>query len=77
LPNPDQAVTLARAVNDWQIAEWLERDSRLRASIVVPIQIPSLAIEEIERVVPAGMTDAALPGRCEGPLAKGGDGPEA
>ncbi len=50
LHNPDQAVTLARAVNDWQIAEWLERDSRLRASIVVPVQIPSLAIEEIERV---------------------------
>ena len=50
LHNPDAAVALARAVNDWQIAEWLEREPRLRASIVVPSQLPQLAAEEIERV---------------------------
>ncbi len=50
LHNPDAAVALARAVNDWQIAEWLDQDSRLRASIVVPSQIPHLAAQEIDRV---------------------------
>ncbi len=50
LRHPDSAVALAQAVNDWQIAEWLDRDPRLRASIVVPNQIPSLAAAEIDRV---------------------------
>lgn len=32
LHNPDAAIALAGAVNDWLIAEWLEQDPRLRAS---------------------------------------------
>ena len=40
---------LCSAVNDWIAAEWLSRDPRLRASIVVPAQSPHLAVEEIER----------------------------
>jgi predicted TIM-barrel fold metal-dependent hydrolase len=43
------AAALCRAVNDWLAAEWLDRDPRLRASIVVPWQNPQLAVEEIER----------------------------
>src|SRR6202040_2707747 len=50
LHNPDAAVALASAVNDWQIAQWLDQEPRLRASIVVPSQIPHLAAREIERV---------------------------
>lgn len=50
LRHPDSAVALAQAANDWQISEWLERDPRLRASIVVPNQIPALAAAEIDRV---------------------------
>ena len=50
LHNPDAAVALARAVNDWTIEEWLSKESRLRASIVVPSQIPHLAAQEIDRV---------------------------
>jgi predicted TIM-barrel fold metal-dependent hydrolase len=50
LRNPDAAVALARACNDWQIAEWLDKEPRLRASIVVPSQIPHLAAQEIGRV---------------------------
>lgn len=50
LHNPDAAVALARAVNDWQIKEWLDKETRLRASIVVPSQIPHLAAQEIDRV---------------------------
>ena len=36
-------------MNDWIAAEWLDRDPRLRASIVVPTQNVELAVEEIER----------------------------
>ncbi|TAK20241.1 MAG: amidohydrolase [Chloroflexota bacterium] len=50
LRNPDAAIAFASAINDWQIAEWLDRDSRLRASIVVPSQLPADAAREIERV---------------------------
>jgi len=47
----DLAAVLCRAMNDWLAAEWLDRDSRLRASIVVPMQSPRFATEEIERRV--------------------------
>jgi predicted TIM-barrel fold metal-dependent hydrolase len=46
----DLGVAMARAVNDWIAKEWLDRDPRLRASIVVPQQNPELAVDEIERV---------------------------
>lgn len=41
---------ICSAVNDWVKAQWLDRDPRLRASIVVPTQNPALAVEEIERL---------------------------
>src|SRR6185437_11910088 len=47
LHNPDAAIALASAVNDWQRAEWLEKEPRLRASIVVPSQLPAQAAREI------------------------------
>jgi len=47
--DPYMAAAFCKAINDWIAAEWLARDSRLRASIVVPLQAPDLAIEEIER----------------------------
>jgi uncharacterized protein len=46
----DLGVAVARAVNDWIAREWLDRDPRLRASIVVPQQNPERAVDEIERV---------------------------
>ena len=39
----------ARALNDWVAKEWLDRDPRLRASIVVPMQNIEYAVDEIER----------------------------
>jgi predicted TIM-barrel fold metal-dependent hydrolase len=48
----DMGAAFARAVNDWLAREWLDRDSRLRASIVVPSQSAALAVEEIERLAP-------------------------
>ncbi len=46
----DMGAAVARAVNDWIAAAWLDRDPRLRASIVVPQQNPELAVREIERL---------------------------
>ena len=40
----------ASAINDWQVAEWLEPEPRLRASIVVPTRTRELAAREIERL---------------------------
>lgn len=47
--NEDLAVVLSTAINQWQVDAWLEKDDRLRASLVVPSQNPVLAAEEIER----------------------------
>jgi predicted TIM-barrel fold metal-dependent hydrolase len=47
--NLDLDAALARAVNDWQVAEWLDRDARLRASLVIPFEYPEAAVAEIER----------------------------
>ncbi len=49
LGNEDLAAALARALNDWIAAEWLDREKRLRASIIIPTQSPELAVAEIER----------------------------
>ena len=45
----DLASAFCRAVNDWVAAEWLDRDPRLRASIVVPQLNAERAVDEIER----------------------------
>ncbi len=47
--NPDVAVALATAVNDWLVEHWLDVDDRLRASIVVPSQLVTEAVAEIDR----------------------------
>jgi len=43
------AAAFAQAVNDWVRHEWLDRDPRYRASIVVPYQSIDRAVAEIER----------------------------
>src|SRR5271156_3550366 len=48
----DLGAGFARAVNDWMAAEWLDKESRLRASIVVPGQNPEMAVDEINRIAP-------------------------
>lgn len=50
--NQDLAAALCRATNDWLVQEWLSKDDRFRASIVIPWQSPELAAEEIERCAP-------------------------
>ena len=44
----DLSAALCKAVNNWIAAEFLDRDPRLRASIVVPVHSPDLAVAEIE-----------------------------
>jgi uncharacterized protein len=69
LHNPDAAIAFAGAVNDWLIAEWLEQDDRLRASLVVPIQMPDAAAREIARVGRhPGFVQVLLPVRTQHPL---------
>ena len=46
----DYDVALAQAFNDWQLAEWLEPEPRLRASLVVPCDDGDLAAAEVDRL---------------------------
>ncbi|HET6503762.1 MAG TPA: amidohydrolase family protein [Amycolatopsis sp.] len=50
--NPYYETALTRAVNDWLRTEWLDRDDRLRASMVVPTTDVDAAVAEIERLGP-------------------------
>lgn len=43
------AAALSRAINSWMQKEWLDPEPRLRASIIIPVQNPDLAVAEIER----------------------------
>ncbi len=45
----DMSAAFCAAVNDWLAREWLDRDPRLRASILIPSENPDLAVAEIER----------------------------
>ncbi len=45
----DMAQAMSSAVNDWMAAEWLDRDVRLRASIVVQTRNIEMAVDEVER----------------------------
>ncbi len=47
---PEFAVALASAYNDWVFENWLEKDERLRSSITVAAQEPEAAAREIDRV---------------------------
>lgn len=49
LYSDDLAAAYASALNDWTRAEFLDRDQRLRASIVVSLENIELAVAEIER----------------------------
>jgi len=48
--NEDMAAALCQATNDWIARELLDREPRLRASILIPTHNPEFAVTEIERV---------------------------
>jgi predicted TIM-barrel fold metal-dependent hydrolase len=69
--NEDWAAALARAMNDWQIDEWLDKEPRLRASIVVQAQNPEYAVAEIERLGDhPGFVQVLMPNRTGEPLGR-------
>ena len=43
------SVAMAYAVNEWQLANWVAVDDRLRASVVVPYEDPEASAKEIRR----------------------------
>lgn len=48
--DPDFAVALARAYNEYQVAEWLDPEPRLRGSVHIAAQVPEAAAREIDRM---------------------------
>jgi hypothetical protein len=49
LHSEDMCAAFCTAINRWIARELLDRDPRLRASIVIPLENPGHAVEEIER----------------------------
>ncbi len=49
LHSEDMCAAFCSAINQWIARELLDRDPRLRASIVIPLENPVHAVEEIER----------------------------
>ena len=45
----DMQDAFCRALNDWLVKEWLDKDPRLRGSIVIPTQSAEKSVAEIER----------------------------
>ncbi|MBO0765631.1 MAG: amidohydrolase [Hyphomicrobiaceae bacterium] len=52
LHSEDMCAVFCTALNTWIARELLDRDPRLRASILIPPENPELAVEEIERCAP-------------------------
>jgi predicted TIM-barrel fold metal-dependent hydrolase len=48
--HPDLGPAIARAVNDWLVAEWLQCDERLAGSITVAGRNPRAMADEIDRL---------------------------
>ena len=69
--DPELGAALCRAVNDWQVAEWLEPEPRLRASIVLPYDDGELSAAEIDRVAgTAGFVQALMLVRTLEPIGR-------
>lgn len=49
ITNPYLAIDVCRAANDWNIEQWLSRDSRLVSVIIVPSASPEAAVAELRR----------------------------
>src|SRR5215831_6663727 len=45
----DMQDAFCRALNDWLVKEWLDKDTRLRGSIAIPMQSVEKSVVEIER----------------------------
>jgi uncharacterized protein len=66
--NPYYEAALCSGVNDWVRTQFLERDDRLRGSLVLPTLDPDAAVQEIERLGShPGFVQVLLPIRTEAP----------
>ena len=69
--NIDYGAALARAVNEWQVAYWLDKEPRLRGSILVNPEDPASAAKEIERCASdKRFVQVLLPPRAAEPLGR-------
>jgi predicted TIM-barrel fold metal-dependent hydrolase len=69
--NLELGAALATAVNDWQVAEWLDQEPRLRASIAVAVEAPDLAVQEIRRrAADRRFVQVQFPGRTQEPMGR-------
>lgn len=69
--NLEYGAALAQAINEWQIAEWLDPEPRLRASMVVPYEDGELAAREIDRLgAHPGFVQVLLVVRTSEPLGR-------
>lgn len=69
--NEQYGAALASAINDWQAEHWLQRDGRLRSSVVVPYEAGDLAAQEIDRVAGVeGFVQVLLFPRTREPLGR-------
>jgi uncharacterized protein len=69
--NLEYGAVMASAINDWQIAEWLEPEPRLRASMVVAYEDADLAVAEIDRLGDhPGFVQVLLVARTAEPLGR-------
>ncbi len=50
LANPQFAAVVVRALNDWTIEQWLDRDPRFYGAVLVASQQPAEAVAEVRRV---------------------------
>src|SRR5690606_39100360 len=65
------AAAMTTALNDWIAAEWLAKESRFSASIVVTLEDPAEAVKEIERrAADPRFVQVLIPARSQMPLGK-------
>ena len=65
------AAAMTTALNDWVAAEWLDKESRFSASIVVTPEDPDAAVKEIERrACDRRFVQVLLPARSTMPLGR-------
>jgi predicted TIM-barrel fold metal-dependent hydrolase len=48
-PDVDYAAAISTAINEYTLEQWVEKDNRLKGSILIPKQDPELAVKEIHR----------------------------
>jgi predicted TIM-barrel fold metal-dependent hydrolase len=69
--NLELSAEIARAVNDWQVAEWLDVDPRYRATMTIPFEAPDLAVKEIhERARDSRFVQVQFSGRPHEPMGR-------